>query len=303
MSTKAAPPDTKYQPRPSAKQVVITAGSPSGMAATASATAILQNSADDRPYQSISVHIDPSTAMLSQNSSQHISTCWSFELFHGLSWHVMAWYLRFGSLALSFSNCPCLTFSFCGQMMVWSWCQFQQPSGQHVLQNEKNTGKKTQKTMSWSLNFGGAGVSIYALQASWSSRCILEWPQATVSADMTSNRVTTHTHPHPKHPPSISFNCKATWWYPLPSRRAMNRIKEVFVVNGPNLTRIAPWSIAMHSIIKMTSWVSNTQNIQTLTCDRLVPGLGLQNTYPDFLLYAIACHIECASAKTRHAKH
>ena len=53
MSTKAAPPDTKYQPRPSAKQVVITAGSPSGMAATASATAILQNSADDRPYQSI----------------------------------------------------------------------------------------------------------------------------------------------------------------------------------------------------------------------------------------------------------
>jgi hypothetical protein len=144
MSTKAAPPDTKYQPRPSAKQVVITAGSPSGMAATASATAILQNSADDRPYQSISVHIDPSTAMLSQNSSQHISTCWSFELFHGLSWHAMAWYLRFGSLALSFSNFPCLTFSFCGQMMVWSWCQFQQPSGQHVLQNEKNTKKNTE---------------------------------------------------------------------------------------------------------------------------------------------------------------
>ena len=143
--------------------------------------------------------------MLSQNSSQHISTCWSFELSHGLSWQVMAWYLRFGSLALSFSNCR-LTFSFCGQMI--KWCGVDASFNSHLGSMSfkiRKTQKKTRKTMSWSLNFGGAGVSIYALQASWSSRCILEWPQA-VSADMTSNRVTTHTHPHPKHPPSISFN-------------------------------------------------------------------------------------------------
>ena len=118
-------------------------------------------------------------------------------------------------------------------------------------------------------------------------------------------------HPHPstfnvtvrEYSPFFAKPATDDTW--LPSRRAMNRIKEVLVVDCPNLTQIDAWRyIAMYSIM-IGAHHSHQNKVLSFKCPTNIylrttgSGLGLQNMYPEFLLPILYLLLKLAMLSTK----